>query len=202
MNPVTIPPDAMPSHESRALPADGDCDRIVVESTRIGEPLPIACAFRDASLEGRVHLANLVAVNDVGRYWADHGREDEIEDSQGNPVLAPLAPLPVEPVDGVSVILLNRPDLAGEAAPGEPEGYPRNSNPEAAIRRTVRGDVDIAWLLCTDRYADTHMGDGPGRGTDANGAGMSEADEYGFTSIVYTLSRPFVWGRLVAALGE
>ncbi len=188
--------------ELHGLTDAGDLDQIVVESTGIGEPLPIAYAFQDESLGGRVHLANLVTVVDAGSFWADYGREDEIEDSEGNPVLAPLAPLLVEQVEGVNVILLNKTDLADEAALGELEGYLRNLNPEAEIRRTVRGDIDVAWLLGTDRYAGTELTEDPGHVADATGAATGEADEYGFNSFVYTSDRPFVWDRFVASLED
>ena len=181
---------------------DGTLDQIVVESTGIGEPLPIAYAFQDESLDGRVHLANLVTVVDAGSFWADYGREDEIEDSEGNPVLAPLAPLLVEQVEGVNVILLNKTDLANETALGELEGYLRNLNPEAEIRRTIQGDIDVAWLLGTNRYADTELADDPGHPADVTGAVRGEADEYGFDSFVYTSGRPFVWDRFVTALED
>lgn len=191
--------------ELRGLTNDGQLgqlDQIVVESTGIGEPLPIAYAFQDESLVGRVHLANLVTVVDAGSFWADYGREDEIEDGEGNPVLAPLAPLLVEQVEGVNVILLNKTDLADEAALGELEGYLRNLNPEAELRRTVQGDVDVAWLLGTNRYADTELADDPAHSHPDDGTPISEADEYGFNSFVYTSDRPFLWDRFVASLED
>ncbi len=188
--------------ELRGLTDQGDLDQIVVESTGIGEPLPIAYAFQDASLDGRVHLANLVTVVDAGSFWADYGREDEIEDGEGNPVLAPLAPLLVEQVEGVNVILLNKTDLADEAALGELEGYLRNLNPDAELHRTVRGDVAVAWLLGSNRYADTELADEPAHDHPVDGTPASEADEYGFTSFVYTSDRPFLWDPFVASLEE
>ena len=174
--------------------------QIVVESTGIGEPLPIAYAFQADALVGRVHLTNLVTVVDAANFWADYGRRDTIEDSEGNPVEAPLAPLLVEQIEGANVILLNKADLADGAALTELEGYVRNLNPEAEIRRTVRGEVDIDWLLGTDRYGETELAEDPGH-HDHDHA-VSEADEYGFNSFAYIRERPFLWDALAAMLEE
>ncbi len=199
--------------EIGALADLGDIDQIVVESTGIGEPLPIAYAFQDEGLAGRVRLTNLVTVVDASRFWADYGREDEIADGDGTAVLAPLAPLLVEQVEGVNVVLLNKTDLVDEAALDDLEGYLRNLNPEAEVRRTVRGDVDVAWLLGTDRYGDSHLADDPvhahdhdhddihGEAEDEGGT-VSEADAYGFNSFVYASDRPFLWDAFLATLED
>lgn len=195
--------DGNPAELVAALAGLGDADGpdgVIFEATGFSEPLPIAAALEDERLAGHVHLANLVTVVDGDRFWADYERMVEVDDGEGNRVSMPLAPLLVEQVEGVNVILLNRTDLAGDAALDELEGYLRNLNPAAELRRTVRADVDVAWLLGTERYGVVHGEDAADH--DQSGEPESDVDAFGFNSFVYTADRPFIWDAFAATLEE
>ncbi|MCO5221785.1 MAG: GTP-binding protein [Thermomicrobiales bacterium] len=129
-----------------------DLQRVIIESTGIGEPLPIAQAFHMDELPELVRLEEIVTVVDSSRFWTDFERSDTIEDAEGNPVEAPLAPLLVDQLEYTNVILLNKADRATSAELDRLEGFVRGLNPVANIYRTVRCRLDPTLVRGTGLY--------------------------------------------------
>lgn len=176
--------------ELAALSAVPGLQRIVIESTGIGEPLPIAQAFHMGELPELVRLEEIVTVVDSGRFWADFERSDTIEDAEGNPIEAPLAPLLVDQLEYTNVVLLNKADRSTPAELDRLEGFVRGLNPSAKIYRTVRCRIEPALVRGTGLY-DYEIGPE----TEAWEAEWvkdgSEAEEYGFNTFTYFASEPF-----------
>lgn len=163
-----------------------DFDHIVIESTGIGEPLPIAQVFHMDDMPGRYRLQEIVTVIDAANFWTDYERDDLIEDGEGNPVQAPLAPLLVDQIEYTNIILLNKTDLASPEQLDRLDGYVRNLNPEAAVHRTMRGEIDLTLVLGTGIYE--YEGAELAEDWDLNwnqDSTTGEADEYGFTSFTW-----------------
>jgi G3E family GTPase len=177
-------------------------DGIVIESTGIGEPLPIAQAFHMEDLPERVRLQEIVTVVDGANFWTDFVRNELIEDSDGNRVEAPLAPLLVEQLEFTNIVLLNKSDLASHEDLDRLEGFVRGLNPEAKVYRTTRGEIEIALVRATDSYR-YELGpetDGWDETWETDVAG--EADEYGFNSFTYCSSRPLMYDAFIELLDD
>ena len=184
-------------HELRALSERRDLDYVLIESTGIGEPLPIAQTFYMEDLPERVRLDSIVTVVDAASFWRDYGRSDLIEDSEGNRVESPLAPLLVDQLEFTNVVLLNKVDKAHPEDLDALEGFVAKLNPRARIYRTEYGRIDPALIVGTGLY-DYQAG------LEADGWEVewikdgSEAEEYGFASFVYRQEEPLRWEAFLA----
>lgn len=185
--------------ELAALPG---LDGIVIESTGLGEPMPIAQAFHMGDLPRRIRLQEIVTVVDAANFWTDFEHSDTIEDGEGNLVEAPLAPLLIDQLEYTNIVLLNKVDLAEPAHVDSLEGFVRGLNPAARIYRTVAGEISPelvhgAALYQYDLGPDFEGWDGSWE-TD----GASETDEYGFASFTYRSAAPFQHERFLALFEE
>jgi G3E family GTPase len=177
-------------------------DGIVIESTGIGEPMPIAQAFHMEDLPERVRLQEIVTVVDSANFWTDFARNELIEDEAGNQVEAPLAPLLVEQIEYTNIILLNKTDLAAPEDLDRLEGFSRGLNPDAKVYRTTRGEIATALVRATDSYRYELGPESEGWDETWESDGTGEADEYGFNSFTYVASEPLVYDAFMALLDD
>ncbi|RIH82373.1 putative metal chaperone YciC [Meiothermus luteus] len=175
--------------ELRAL-SELELDYILIESTGIGEPLPIAQTFHMEDLPQRVRLDSIITVVDAENFWESWQSVDEIEDAGGNPVQAPLAPLLADQLEFTSIVLLNKADRVSESDLQKLESFVHELNPYARIYRTVRGQIEPQKLLGTGLYNYAQGLAYPDWEAEWNKSG-SEAEEYGFESFVYRSERGF-----------
>ncbi len=175
--------------ELGALAQMPDLDYILIESTGIGEPMPIAQSFYMGDLPERLRLDTIVTVVDAAAFWTHYNSHELIEDAEGQRVEASLAPLLVDQIEFSNVIVLNKCDLAEPAALADLEAYVRQLNPLARIERTVQGDLDPLGLFDTGAY---DYATGPeAEAWEAEWLkASSEVEEYGFASFVYRQPRP------------
>ncbi|WP_337868406.1 GTP-binding protein [Meiothermus sp.] len=161
-----------------------ELDYILIESTGIGEPLPIAQSFHMEDLPGRVRLDAIITVVDAEAFWDDWNRKDTVEDEEGNPVEQPLAPLLADQLEFTSIVLLNKADRVDEATLNQLEGFIHELNPYAQIYRTVRGQIEPEKLMHTGLYNYELGLAHPDWEIEWNRP-SSEVEEYGFESFVY-----------------
>ncbi|MCO5225793.1 MAG: GTP-binding protein [Thermomicrobiales bacterium] len=177
--------------ELRQLSDLTDLDHVIIESTGIGEPLPIAQVFHMDDMPERMRLQEIITLIDAATFWRDYERDDMLEDADGNPMRLPLAPLLVDQIEYSNILLLNKVDLASPEELGRLEGFVRNLNPEAQIHRTERGLIDLDVVLGTELYE--YEGAELAEDWDLNWnqeTNASEADEYGFTSFTWLSQIP------------
>lgn len=168
-------------------------DAIVIESTGIGEPMPIAQAFHTDALLDIARLDTLVTVVDAAHFWENLERSGEIEDANGNPVEAPLGPLLMDQIEYTNLVVLSKPDLVDVEEVDRLDAFVRQVNPDAEIVRASHGEVPIDMLLDTGRYRydlGPEHEDWAETWSETGSAPSSEADEYGFSSVVYRRSEP------------
>jgi len=161
-----------------------ELDYILIESTGIGEPLPIAQTFHMEDLPQRVRLDSIITVVDAEAFWDDWNRKDVIEDAEGNPVEQPLAPLLADQLEFTSIVLVNKADRVDEAALARLESFIHELNPYARIYRTVRGQIEPEKLINTGLYNYQEGLAHPDWEIEWNKP-SSEVEEYGFESFVY-----------------
>jgi G3E family GTPase len=115
--------------ELRTLSQHPSVDDILVESTGLGEPLPIAQTFYMDDLRERVRLDNIVTVLDASNFWRYY--ESELDDAASDEPIA-LAPLLVDQLEFCTTIVLNKVDLAHPDDVDALESLARQLNPSAA----------------------------------------------------------------------
>lgn len=170
--------------------ADLGLDHILVESTGIGEPLPIAQVFYMEDLPKKVRLDAIVSVVDASRFFELWDTVGEVEDEEGNVVEEPLAPLLADQVEFANILVINKVDLATQEELASLESFLRALNPKARILRAIRGAVPPEEILGVGVY-DYEEGLRHPQWEEEWRAPTKETEEYGFQSFVYREKRPF-----------
>ncbi|MBK7848726.1 MAG: GTP-binding protein [Zoogloea sp.] len=185
--------------EIRHLAEEGRFDYLLIESTGISEPLPVAetFTFRDengVSLSDIARLDTLVTVVDAFNFLRDYGSTDYLADrgeSLGEEDQRTVVNLLVDQVEFCDVIVLNKTDLLDAAELERLDGLLKNLNPRADIVRARFGQVPLKRILDTRRFDFAAAAEAPGWLAELRGEHVPETEEYGITSFVYRARRPF-----------
>ncbi len=185
--------------EVAKLAEEGRFDYLLIESTGISEPLPVAETFQFADPAGRVlndlaRLDTMVTVVDGPRFLKDYNegallRERKLAvDEKDSRTITDLL---VEQVEFANVIVINKTDLMGGMRIRELEGILKALNPEATILRTSFGRIPLPSILGTGLFDFSRASLAPGWMRRMRGEPLSEAEEYGISSFVFRDRRPF-----------
>ncbi|GEM29989.1 cobalamin biosynthesis protein CobW [Nocardia neocaledoniensis NBRC 108232] len=190
------------------LARDGRFDQLVIESTGISEPMPVAATFdwefEDGFRLGDIaRLDTMVTVVDASTFLAELVKgqalaERELEAGEGDS--RTIADLLVDQVEFADVLLINKTDLVSANAAATVEATIRRLNPRAHILRTERGVVDLGEVLGTGRYNPVVAAEAEGWAEELAGGHTPETEEYGISGLTYTADRPFHPERLGDAL--
>jgi len=181
-------------------------DYLLIESTGISEPMPVAetFAFLDAegfSLSELARLDTLVTVVDGSHFQALLESTDTVsrEEAQENTPTRYLADLLIEQVEYANVILVNKLDLIDEPGYQAVLGILAGLNPTARIVPMAHGNVKLSSILGTHLFDLPSLAASPGwmKKMEAHDATASESDTYGVTSWVYRERAPFHPQRLL-----
>jgi G3E family GTPase len=190
------------------LAADGRFDYLLVESTGISEPLPVAetFSFEDeagTSLSDVARLDTMVTVVDAKHFLADWHSEDDLRARKlalGDDDERTVADLLVEQVEFANVLVIAKADLVTTAAREALEGMLRHLNPDARILCADHGRVPVSAVLGTGLFDFERAAEAPGWMKELRGEHVPESVEYGISSFVYRARRPFHPSRLWAVL--
>lgn len=196
--------------EVRQLALENRFDAILIESTGIAEPLPIAetFAFVDddgSSLADLVRLDTMVTVVDAFNFLRDYGSVDDLaarglaatdEDDRT------LVELLVEQIEFCDVLVVNKADLIDAADLAKLQRILASINPRAVQVPCRFAEVPLAAVLDTGRFDFDVAAGAPGWMSSLREAAVSEADEYGIGHFVYRARRPFHPQRLWALLHQ
>ncbi|MEI5677310.1 MULTISPECIES: zinc metallochaperone GTPase ZigA [unclassified Mesorhizobium] len=187
--------------EVRRLSEQNRFDYLLIESTGISEPLPVASTFdfRDEngdSLSDVARLDTMVTVVDAANLLKDYSSSDFLRDrgeTAGDGDERALVDLLVEQIEFADVVVLNK---IGDARPGErnmAQRIIRSLNPDAEIVETDFGKAPLEKILDTGRFDFEKAQEHPLWYKELNGFRdhVPETDEYGITSFVYRERRPF-----------
>ncbi|QXH78499.1 GTP-binding protein [Pseudomonas salmasensis] len=182
-------------------------DYLLIESTGISEPMPVAetFAFLDAqgfSLSELARLDTLVTVVDGSRFEALLESPD-IVDRDDAPTRH-LTDLLIEQVEYANVILVNKLDLIDEPGYQAVHAILAGLNPSARIIPMAQGNVELSAILGTHLFDLPSLVASPGwmKKMQADDAPASESDTYGVTSWVYRERAPFHPQRLLDFLQQ
>ncbi|MFI2131413.1 GTP-binding protein [Lysinibacillus fusiformis] len=181
----------------------GNIDYILIESTGISEPIPVAQTFSYLDEELGIDLTRfcqldtMVTVVDAHRFWHDFQsgeslleRKEAIGELDGRDV----ADLLIDQIEFCDVLVLNKCDLVSIEEVERLERILRALQPEAKIVRTVNGEIDPAEILNTGRFDFERVSESAGWLKElelGHENHMPETEEYGISSFTYTNRRPF-----------
>ena len=185
--------------EVNALAKEGRFDYLVIESTGISEPLPVAETFTFAdedgvSLSDVATLDTMVTVVDAVNFLKDYEAAQYLQDtgeSLGEEDERSVADLLVDQVEFADVILLSKTDLASETDVERLTAILKTLNTNAQIIPMAMGQVDIDSVLNTQLFDFERAQQAPGWLKEMRGEHVPETEEYGIGSFTYDARRPF-----------
>lgn len=192
------------------LAASGKFDYLLIESTGISEPMPVAAtfAFRNPetskALMDLCRLDTMVTVVDASTFLDYAGESTSLKSlgqSVGEQDHRTLTTLLVDQLEFADVILLNKADLVGREDLQKIETTVKKLNPQASLLRTLHCQVALSEILNTGLFDLERAKTMPGWYQELNGNHLPETEEYGISSFVYRARRPFHPDRL-GKLGE
>jgi G3E family GTPase len=185
--------------EVARLAREGRFDYLVIESTGIAEPLPVAETFTFAGEDGVslgdvARLDTMVTVVDGFNFFNDYASDDLLQDrgqAAGPEDDRTLAQLLAEQIEFADVIILNKTDLLTENRREIVTRLVRTLNPDARFLLAEHGRVSVKELLDTRRFSFDAAAKSPLWLRTLRGEEHPETDEYGIRSFVYRARRPF-----------
>ncbi|MHA2854508.1 GTP-binding protein [Paenibacillus lautus] len=194
--------------EVQKLAQEKRFDYILIESTGISEPVPVAQTFVYPDEVSGVQLSDLarldcmVTVVDANRFWKDFSSGQSLLDRKealGEEDTREVVDLLIDQIETCDVLLLNKCDLVSEDELAKVEGILRKLQPSAKLIRTVKGQVAPAEILNTGLFDFDKASQSPGWIQELQKEEhVPETDEYGISSFVYRRRRPFHPERLAA----
>ncbi|WHT19377.1 GTP-binding protein [Crossiella sp. CA-258035] len=175
------------------LAREGRFDHVLIESTGVSEPMPVAATFEwtfpdGTSLADHARLDTMATVVDASTF------RDRLDSD--------LAELLIDQVEFADTLVINKTDLATPADLGALEDLLTKLNPGARRLRTSHGVLDPAELLNTGRHDQEAAAQYPGWAQELSGTHLPETEEYGISSTTYRADRPFHPERLAETLAD
>ena len=185
--------------EVSRLAREGRFDYLLIESTGISEPLPVAATFTfidetGKSLSEVAKLDTMVTVVDAASLLKDIRSIDDLRDR--NLALSgederSLSDLLIDQIEFANVLVINKTDLVSEEELKRLEAILEHLNPGAEQVRAVRGEVPLYSILHTGLFDMEEAETSAGWIRELNERHTPETEEYGVASFVYRARRPF-----------
>ncbi len=196
--------------EVARLAREGRFDYLLIESTGISEPIPVAQTFTfadetGASLGDLARLDTMVTVVDVSSFLDEYQKAESLQrrgQSLGEDDHRTVTDLLTDQVEFADVILLNKIDRVDEATLEHVEGTIRTLNPGAQLVRSEYARVPLEQVLNTGRFDYESAAGSAAWIRELTNEHKPETEEYGFTSFVYRAHEPFDAEKLWAFLHE
>ena len=174
---------------------------LVIESSGISEPLPVAATFtydiEGSNLSKITKLDTMVTITDATNFLDQikttdtlKDRKQEVNEEDDRSIIDLL----IEQVEFANVIIINKTDLVSEEEINKIKATLRVLNAKAKIIETKYGNVDLKEILNTNLFNFEEAEDYPGWAQELQGSGFvhtPETEEYGISSFVYKKRKPF-----------
>lgn len=184
--------------EVARLAGEGRFDCLLIESTGIGEPMPVAAtfSFRDEqgfSLDDVAELDTLVTVVDAVSFLREYSSAEELR-ARGL-ALGPedertIADLLIEQVEFANVLVISKTDLVSPEELARLQAILHHLNPEARQVRADHGRVALGEVIGTHLFDHEKAASYAGWAKELAGDHTPETEEYGISSFVYRARRP------------
>ena len=196
--------------EVSRLAKEGRFDYLLIESTGISEPIPVAQTFtfedeNGVSLSHVSRLDTMVTVVDAANFLQDYHRAEDLQDrgeSLGEDDHRTVTDLLIDQIEFADVIVLNKLDLVNENQSLEVEAIIKALNPGAEIIPTTRSQVPLERVLNTGLFNYEEAESSAGWIRELNGEHTPETEEYGISSFTYKTAKPFDAEKLWAFFGK
>nr|WP_249732110.1 zinc metallochaperone GTPase ZigA [Roseococcus sp. SDR] len=194
--------------EVAKLAAEGRFDALLIESTGVSEPMPVAATF-DFTTETGFRLGDvakldtMVTVVDAKAFLEDYASADTLRqrgESAGEEDHRLLVDLLIEQVEFADTIVVNKADLVTEAELGRLAALLATFNPSAEILSTAHGQVPLSKVLGTGRFDMERAQNAAGWQKALFGEHLPESEEFGVTSFVWRARRPVHPARFKALI--
>lgn len=187
-------------------------DYLVIESSGISEPLPVAETFTfvDETTGNRLsdiaRLDTMVTVVDAFHWLKDYDSNATLADRQlavNTTDTRGVVDLLIDQIEFSNIILINKIDLVKERTEIDRlKAIIRTLNPDARILESIRADIPLTDVLNTHLFSFEKASSAPGWLKEIRGQHIPETLEYGISSFVFRASRPFHPQRLYDALAH
>ncbi|WP_269466561.1 zinc metallochaperone GTPase ZigA [Microbulbifer agarilyticus] len=185
--------------EINKLARDGKFDYLVIESTGISEPLPVAETFTFAdedgvSLSDVASLDTMVTVVDAANFLKDYDEAKDLQEtgeSLGEDDERSVADLLIDQVEFADVLLVSKTDLIEQSELERLTAILKALNTRARVIPIENGKVDVNDVLNTGLFNFEHAQQAPGWLKEMRGEHVPETKEYGIGSFSYLARRPF-----------
>ena len=182
------------------LAREGRFDYLLIESSGISEPLPVAQTFTFIDEDGKAILGDvsrldtLVTVVDAYNFPTDYGScetvltrnmNDDPEDTRS------IVNLLTDQIEFANVILLNKCDLVSKEQAKELEAIIRKLNPRARVIQTTESKLELGHILNTGLYNEAFEASSSAWIEELENKHVPETEEYGISSFVFREKRPF-----------
>ncbi|MEM1159191.1 MAG: zinc metallochaperone GTPase ZigA [Verrucomicrobiota bacterium] len=186
-------------NEVSALAEEGRFDYLLIESTGISEPLPVAETFTFADEAGQslsevARLDTMVTVVDARNFLEDLNVHQLLKDRQmgrDEADFRAISDLLTDQVEFADVIVVNKTDLVDAQQLEKVLGHIRAMNPDAEIMQSEHGKVALDRILNTGRFNFERAAEAPMWLKELNGEHVPETEEYGISHFVFRARKPF-----------
>ena len=185
--------------EVNKLAKDGRFDYLVIESTGISEPLPVAETFTFADEEGVslsdvATLDTMVTVVDAVNFLKDYEDAKYLQDSGeslGDDDERSVADLLADQVEFADVLLVSKTDLVEPSEVERLTAILKSLNTHTQVIPISQGQVPVDEVLSTGLFDFERAQEAPGWLKEMRGEHVPETEEYGISSFSYVARRPF-----------
>lgn len=175
-------------------------DYLLIESSGISEPLPVAQTFcyhdeaNGIDLSKISTLDTLVTVVDCFNFIKDYSSLETLQDRKVSDMendRRTIVNLLTDQIEFANVIILNKTDLINNSQLGLVKGMIRKLNPGATLVTSELGRVDLKHILNTGLFDFEKTSQSAGWIDELNKKHVPETEEYGISSFVFRANRPF-----------
>ncbi len=185
--------------EVKRLALENKFDQIVIESTGISEPLPVAETFtfedeHGVSLNQFAQLDTMVTVIDAFNFLKDYASMDMLHqrgESLGEDDERCVVDLLIDQIEFCDVLIINKIDLIDTEQQQQLLAILHRLNPRAKIQIAEFSKVPLDSILNTQLFDFEQAAQAPGWLKELRGEHTPETEEYGIHSFVYRARRPF-----------
>lgn len=186
--------------EVERLAGEKRFDYLLIESTGISEPLPVAQTFtyqdeaNGIDLSKISQLDTLVTVVDAFNFMRDYCSTDTLKERNVTDMQddhRTIVNLLTDQIEFANVIILNKTDLVSKDDAGVLKAMIRKLNADARIIESSFGKVDVKEILHTGLFDFEKTSQSAGWIEELNREHVPETEEYGISSFVFRDKRPF-----------
>ncbi|WP_064967867.1 GTP-binding protein [Tenacibaculum ovolyticum] len=205
----TLREDLMVEVEKLAL--QNKFDYLLIESTGISEPVPVAQTFTFESEDGKIDLSrfsyidNMITVVDAFNFLKDFSSSDylatrELTNIDGDD--RTIVNLLTDQIEFANVIIINKIDLVTNEQVAELRAIIKKLNPEARIISTKNSKIKLENVLNTGLFNYEKAEASAGWIKELENEHVPETEEFGISSFVYKSKKPFHPERFLNYLNQ